>query len=184
MYSPLGEESMSFDEVVSCHTPVDWIKSVSARPKSSLSVNAQVGEHRNKRLNQLNRLWPKTARGPDTKYRETLPDCLREWDKTIGIHAETLSHAFVEQNAMDHAFVVAKTLNNFLRVVADLLQRVLADLKDDLDLLTRSMNAVCDFAGFRPNHVELQSMDADATIGNRHRKTFPEVGVVVIVRVV
>ncbi len=174
---------MGFDKIISRHAPVNRIESISARSEPPLCINAQVGKRRNERLDQLNRFRSETTGGSNSKCRETFPNCSCKWNKTIGIHAKTFSHALIEQYAVDYAFVVTKTFDDSLWIIADFLQCVLADLKNNLDLLARSVNSVCDLARIRPDHVELNGMDADATIGNRRCEAFPEIGIVIVVRV-
>ena len=86
----------SFDEITRRHFPVDGVKSIAARTKPALCVNAQIWKQGNEWFNEMNRLWSKTAGRADAERREVLPDGLRQRDELVSVQATTPAQAFIK----------------------------------------------------------------------------------------
>src|SRR3989339_705752 len=129
----LRKDFERFDKILSRHVPINRIPDVAARSKPPLGVNAQIRKLFDQRFDQMNRFRPQSAGHTDTHLRKTIFNHCHERSQPFGIHTQPSSHALVEQNTMDNALVITKLLNNFLRIIADRFERVLANLEDDFN---------------------------------------------------
>jgi len=122
----------SIDEIGFHHVPVNRIESATAWSKLALGIDADAKIFSNNRHYKVHTRRSKSSRHDNAEIRKGTFDSFDERHQSFCVHAESSSHALVEQNVLCDTFVIPKPFHDFLRIVVGLLDSVLADLENNL----------------------------------------------------